>query len=105
MKNERWIDERLSDELPILRARGEGQTLDYKKEIPSNAREIGRSVAAFATSNPGHILIGVNNDGALLGAPGAETPDGRDELVKRISGVCRITVKPSITPEFAFAVE
>ena len=60
-----WVDQRLSAELSVLRARGENQDLEYMEKFPEQARELGKEVAAFATSNPGIVLLGVNNAGDL----------------------------------------
>jgi hypothetical protein len=100
-----WADPRLSDDLGSLRARGEGQTLEYMQIFPGQARELGKEIAAFATSNSGLILLGVADNGDLVGLPDMDTPGGRDELLRRLEGICRGMVKPSITPSVAFAVE
>src|ERR1700730_16378017 len=68
-----WIDEETSKQLPILCAQGEGQTLEYMRTFPDNARELAKEIAAFATSNSGTILIGANSDGECVGIP-AITP-------------------------------
>lgn len=101
-----WVDQKLSAELPILRGKGESQELEYMAAFPENARELGKEIAAFASSNPGVILLGVSDDGDLLGLPGFEGDSGvRDALVRRIEGVCSGTVRPAVTPGFAFAIE
>jgi ATP-dependent DNA helicase RecG len=105
MADESWIDQALSTRLPILRAQGEGQELEFKGELPKNAQELGREVAAFATSNAGLILVGVTDEGNLFGIPNGDRPEVRDELSRRVSGVCRAHVKPAVVPEIAFAVE
>ena len=55
-----WVDQQLSDELAVLRVRGEGQRLEYISEFPDQAGNLGKEIAAFATSNAGTILIGVD---------------------------------------------
>lgn len=100
-----WADPQLSSDLPVLRARGENQDLEYIESFPSNVRELAKEVAAFATSNQGTILIGVGDTGDLIGLSDAETPAGRDQLLSRLQGICRGTIKPSITPTAKFAVE
>ena len=82
-----WTDAQLSQELPVLRSRGEGQTLEYMARYPENARELGKEIAAFATTNAGLILLGVSDDGDLIGLPGLDTTSARDGLVKRIEGI------------------
>ena len=100
-----WADQRLSSELAILRARGESQELEYISEFPKNVRELAKEIAAFATSNPGVILLGVADNGDLVGLPEALTSEGRDSIVKRLAGLCRGAVKPSITPAAKFGIE
>jgi len=100
-----WADEKLSRDLPVLRSRGEGQHLEYKKIFPQNTRDLAKEIAAFATSNQGTILIGVSDSGDLVGIDGADNQEERDSLLKRLEGICRGTVKPAITPVAKFAVE
>lgn len=100
-----WADETLSRDLPILRARGESQELEYKSEFPENVRDLGKEIAAFASSNTGTILIGVSNSGDLIGLPQCDTSEGRDQIIRRLEGIAKGTVKPSITPTAKFAIE
>jgi len=100
-----WADEKLSKDLPVLRSRGEGQHLEYKETFPQNTRDLAKEIAAFATSNQGTILIGISDFGDLVGISGADNQEERDNLLKRLEGICRGTVKPAITPVAKFAVE
>ena len=100
-----WADATLSADLPDLRARGESQTLEYIREFPQNVRELAKEIAAFATSNAGMVLLGVDDEGELVGLPGAGTLEGRDSLLKRVGGVCHGTVMPAIRAAALFAVE
>ncbi|MBA2591376.1 MAG: ATP-binding protein [Gammaproteobacteria bacterium] len=100
-----WADEQLSKDLPVLRACGENQDLEYMESFPQNVRELAKEIAAFATSNAGTILIGVSNTGDLIGLEGTSSPDGRDGFLRRVEGICRGTIKPAITPIAKFAVE
>lgn len=99
-----WADKTMSERLPQLRAQGEGQTLEFKRELEEGTDQLKKEIAAFATSNPGLILIGVGDDGALVGLTGMETPDARDELRRKVEGRAR-AVKPAVTPSITFAVE
>ena len=105
MKLPNWADEQLSSDLPILRSQGESQHLEFKKEFPSNAQDLAKEIAAFATSNQGTILVGISDEGDLVGISGAENQDVRDSLLKRLGGICSGTVKPAITPTAKFAYE
>ena len=100
-----WIDQALSKELPLLRDRGEGQHLEFMARYPKNGHELSKEIAAFASSNPGTILIGVEDDGTLAGLDDVDTPEGRDHLCQRIEGVCSGNVRPAITPVVKFAKE
>jgi ATP-dependent DNA helicase RecG len=100
-----WADFQLSKDLPILRARGESQDLEYIETFPQNVRELGKEIASFASSNQGTILIGVSDIGDLVGLENAKDPAGRDELLRRIEGICSGTIGPSITPIAKFGVE
>lgn len=100
-----WADEQLSNDLPILRSQGESQHLEFKKEFPSNAQDLAKEIAAFATSNQGTILIGVSDEGDLVGISEAENQEVRDNLLKRLGGICSGTIKPAITPVAKFAYE
>ncbi len=100
-----WADERLSSEIPVLRARGESQNLEYMTSFPQQARDLGKEIAAFATSNAGVILLGVSDEGDLVGLEEVGDATGRDILLRRLEGICRGQVKPSITPTAKFAVE
>jgi len=100
-----WADPTLSRDLPIMRARGENQDLEYIEAFPSNVRELAKEVAAFATSNAGTIILGVSNAGDLVGLEECDSVAARDQLLRRLEGICRGTIKPSITPVAKFAVE
>lgn len=100
-----WADAGLSRDLSVLRARGESQELEYKSEFPSNTRDLGREIAAFASSNTGTILVGVDDSGELIGLPECGSAEGRDQVIRRLEGISKGTVKPSITPTAKFAVE
>ena len=100
-----WADEPLSNELPVHRARGENQDMEYMESFPKNTQDLGKEIAAFATSNPGIILIGVSDDGELIGIDDTSTSEERDTYLRRIEGICKGTIKPAITPTVKFACE
>jgi ATP-dependent DNA helicase RecG len=100
-----WIDVELSQQLPLLRDRGEGQNLEFMERYPENGFELSKEVAAFASSNAGTILLGVSDDGRLVGLSGMDDPAKRDHLCRRIEGVCAGNLRPAITPVMKFARE
>lgn len=56
------------DDLWNLAQTGEGTFLEFKRTVPS-AEKIAREIAAFANSQGGRILIGVDDDKSLIGVP------------------------------------
>ena len=63
----------MSDKQYILAliAEGEHEHQDFKYQI-SDARKIARSISAFANRNGGHLLIGVKDNGAIVGVSSDE---------------------------------
>jgi ATP-dependent DNA helicase RecG len=99
---EAWVDPDASKQLVIMCARGEGQTIEFMQSFPDQAHELAKEIAAFATSNAGTILIGVDNKGSCVGIS-AHSATERDLLQRRVEGVCKGPVKPAITPAASFA--
>jgi predicted HTH transcriptional regulator len=99
----KWADGDLSNELPHLRERGEGQELEFKGEFPPQAHDLAEVVAAFASSGGGRILVGVADDGTLSNLP-AEDATARDKLVGRAQGIVR-SVRPDVTANYSLALE
>jgi predicted HTH transcriptional regulator len=50
---------------------GEGERLDFKREI-SSASRIARSIVSFANHKGGILLVGVNDDGTIAGVKAEE---------------------------------
>ncbi len=76
----------LSD-LSDMIQQGEGETLEFKKEFPKDANKLRKTIAAFTTTQGGNILLGVDDRGDIVGFPGIDTPQGKDNLQKRIRGL------------------
>ncbi len=68
----------MSQLLTDLIAQGEGSRLDFKLTISSSAR-IARTLASFANSSGGTILIGVADDGTVAGVKSEQTEMERIE--------------------------
>ncbi|OAJ62767.1 hypothetical protein A6V36_20565 [Paraburkholderia ginsengiterrae] len=105
MKVPLWADELVSRGLPELRAKGEGQELEFKREFPQQVTDLAKEIAAFATSNSGTILIGVDDEGDIAGLKEVESPAERDKLLQRLEGICTNSIRPAVTPKATWAVE
>lgn len=80
------------DELRELIARGEGPTIEFKREWPQRGdvtAEIGSELIAFANTQGGHLSIGVNDNGVVVGVTG----DWR-KLEERLMDICRVCSPP-----------
>ena len=53
-------------ELSQLVTLGEGQHLEFKKRVPAPER-ITKEVIAFANTGGGRLLLGIDDDGTVLG--------------------------------------
>jgi ATP-dependent DNA helicase RecG len=83
------------DEVHELIARGEGPTIEFKREWPQRGdvtAEIGSEVVAFANTQGGYLLIGVDDNGLVVGVTG-----DWQRLEERLMGICRIC-SPPIAP-------
>ena len=59
------------DDVKRLAAMGEGQHLEFKNRVPRPER-IAREVIALANTDGGKVLVGVDDDGTVLGVKDAE---------------------------------
>lgn len=100
----KWINAELSEQLLSLCERGEGINLEFKRELPTQFRDIAKTIAAFASSSGGQILVGVGDDGTICGLTEANDPKNRDTFVQRIVGIAR-DVKPSIQVDVRWAIQ
>lgn len=97
-----WADAQLMRELDLMLAAGETQSVEFKERFPKQLSDLGKEIAAFATSNAGTILLGVADDGTVAGLEGCDDRGARQELRARIEGLCANAVKPSVTPILRF---
>lgn len=56
------------EEIISIARGGEGYNADFKKSVPSKVRELSQDVCAFANSEGGYVLIGIDNDDRIVGA-------------------------------------
>ena len=83
---------------------GEGQQIEWMRDFPDNTWELRKEIAAFATSNPGVIFLGIDDDGSIRGMDGLQQVTGKDRMKRRIDGVAR-GVKPSVTVRTSFPID
>lgn len=83
---------------------GEGQTTEFIEGFPDQAHELAKEIAAFGTSNPGIILLGVNNNGVPVGLKNMRSIENRDRLRTRVEGVSSNGIIPSLPIRVRFDV-
>ncbi len=76
------------EELQTLIDQGEGQRLDFKRGVPST-KDLGEMVICFANAEGGRLLLGVNNEGDIVGC-------GSYDIPHLLSSIYRVT-EPSLT--------
>lgn len=98
-----WADAELSTALPSLCAKGEGQAIEFKRELPAQGHDIAKSIAAFASSNDGLLIYGVSDDGSIVGLAEAMDAKGRDRAQQRLLGAAK-EVRPPVHPTIGWAI-
>lgn len=91
-----WASREACDLLDQLCAKGEGQETEFKEQLPQHVQDIGRTMAAFATSNRGYLVFGVADDGKVTGLPDAADMEGRDRFMQRIAGIAKHVRPPPL---------
>lgn len=74
---------------------GESKTLEFKKEFPNN-ESIAKTVIAFSNTSGGKLIIGVDNNGEIIGLK--ENVDIFD-LQDKIASIIYDNCYPNIIPE------
>jgi hypothetical protein len=90
-KNVTYSPPDIRTQIQELIAQGEGLTTEFKQEIPSNHDKMLKTLAAFANGLGGVILLGVNNDGDVVGICPMENINKEKD---RITNMIRNTVSP-----------
>jgi tetratricopeptide (TPR) repeat protein len=78
------------NDLIKLRQGGECDTLEFKAELPKNATEVAQVLASFANSSGGRVLIGIEDNGDIVGI---ENPD---LVMQRIVGIAQKSCRPPL---------
>jgi len=80
--------------LRALIKKGEGLQVEFKEAFPGNANDIAKEIVAFANTQGGTLLIGVKDNGEIIGIK-----EQLDSVVRRIAGIVRDNCEPSLSPE------
>ena len=75
----------------VLASRGEGDRIEFKRQLPNDPVVSMKTVAAFANGSGGSLLFGVEDDGSLCGLAMSRTRPG-DQL----SSLIRDWVRPLV---------
>lgn len=65
---------------------GEGSRVEFKREFPLQARDLAHEAAAFASTEGGVILLGVDDSARVIGLPDAATAEGQAAIKSRVEG-------------------
>jgi hypothetical protein len=80
-------------ELDLLLAGGEGPTVEFKQEVPTDPasrKKVVKTIAAFASGSGGTVLFGVADDAQVIGVE----PTARDKLMLAVGDMIRSTIEP-----------
>jgi hypothetical protein len=61
---------------------GESDTIEFKSQIPKSQEAIAIATVAFANRKGGRIFVGVDNDGQIVGCPGANVKDTLTSILR-----------------------
>ena len=68
-----------SSQLMRLVGKGEGETIEFKEEV-GKAHEFCETLVAFSNRRGGDILIGVQDDGTIVGVPDSAFSKIKDQI-------------------------
>lgn len=77
------------EDIAALAAEREGRKLEFKSGLPRDEKTA-RSIAAFANTRGGFLLVGVGDRGEILGAPHPR------ETLERVRAIARECVEPPV---------
>lgn len=82
-------------------SQGESQTVEFKRELPENATQLAKEIAAFASGEGGVILVGVEDDGRVCGIR-TNSPQERERFRQRVYGIAANVLKPPTSIDVDF---
>ena len=71
---------------------GENSGIEFKRDTIDN-RALAKEIVAFSNLNGGHVLLGVDDDGAVVGIT-------RPKIEEWVMTLCRDKIRPEIIPYF-----
>jgi ATP-dependent DNA helicase RecG len=102
-----WANADITKLLPEIRRSGEGPSYEFKADFPPQAHELGKEVAAFATSGGGLILIGVDDNGNVVGLNESERDQRRlraQNIVSQVQPRPKLDVTPCFDGGFILVI-
>src|SRR5262245_16438696 len=81
-------------EILALIAEGEGKQLEFKSGLPRDERAA-RTLAAFANTRGGTLLVGIGDRGEVLGAPHPR------ETARKLRAIASANVEPPVSIDVA----
>lgn len=79
-------------ELLEVVSNGENSGIEFKRDVLQN-QDLAKELVAFSNFNGGMVLLGVGDDGAIIGLT-------RDDLEEWVMTTCRDKIRPAIIPFF-----
>ena len=61
---------------------GEGYNVEFKVRVPSKVRELTEEICAFANADGGYLLIGVDDNGQIIGTGLEVTGESTGKMLK-----------------------
>ncbi len=83
-------------ELLELISKGESSTLEFKRKI-SSFEKIAKEIAAFANTIGGYLLIGVDDNGYIVGVRSEKS------IQEQIETACEFYIDPPVNPQIEIA--
>lgn len=72
--------------------------VEFKELFPEDTRTLAKEIAAFGSSEGGVILLGVQDDGEIIGL---DLQDRGQSITGRLEGICANTIRPNIRATFS----
>jgi len=82
-----------TEELKDIISEGESSTVEFKRKI-SSLQKISKEISAFANTKGGLIIIGVDDDGTIVGV------SSEKEEIDQIITACNFHIIPPVEPSF-----